>query len=109
MRAPFLSKLELEVLLAVASLEPDAYGAPVRKEVENRASRPVAIGELYAALGRLRRKGFGSARDVSSAGRRPRRYCSLTAPGKAVLEHSGSLRGRVTQNFAYDSASGDRQ
>jgi DNA-binding PadR family transcriptional regulator len=82
----------------------------VRQEIESRTSRPVSIGALYATLNRLQGKGLISLREVvpeKGQRGRPRRYCSLTAPGKAALEHSLSMLGRMTEGLAYGSASGE--
>lgn len=107
----FLPEFELYVMLAVARLEPEAYGAAVRQEIESRASRPVSIGALYATLNRLEDKGLVAFREVPpTPGQRgrPRRYCALTAPGKAALEHSVAKLERMSEGLAYGSVSGGR-
>jgi DNA-binding PadR family transcriptional regulator len=112
MPAPFLPELELYVMLAVARLEPEAYGAAVRKEIESRAARPVSIGALYSTLNRLQHKGLVSLREVeptSGQRGRPRRYCSLTASGREALEHSVTMLGRMTEGLAYGSLSESRE
>ena len=51
----FLAEFELYVMLAIAQLGDDAYGAAIRQEIESRTQRPVSIGALYATLvGRAR-------------------------------------------------------
>lgn len=105
----FLPELELYVMLAIARLEPDAYGAAVRKEIDSRTARRVAIGALYATLNRLEDKGLISVREAREEGRRgrPRRYCSLTSSGTAALDHSLAMLGRMAEGLAHGSVSGD--
>ena len=62
MTARFLAEFEMYVMLAVARLGDDAYGARVRDEIEERAGRPVSIGALYATLLRMERSGFVTGR-----------------------------------------------
>ena len=91
MTARFLAEFEMYVMLAVARLGDDAYGARVRDEIEERAGRPVSIGALYATLHRLEGKGLiRSIEETPEAGRpgRARKYCSLTPDGRAALRHS---------------------
>lgn len=40
-------------MLAIARPDAEAYGAAIRREIEERAGRPVSIGAVYATLGRL--------------------------------------------------------
>lgn len=87
----FLAEFEMYVLLSAAALADDAYGAAMRRDIEDRAGRPVSIGALYATLGRLEEKGLVAleARAPEEGQRgRPRKYCSLTPEGRAALRHS---------------------
>ena len=101
----FLPELEMYVMLAIARLEPDAYGALVRQEIETRAGRPVAIGALYATLSRLEEKGLISTREVlprKGERGRPRKYCALTQRGHSALEHSMAKLRRMAAGLTYD-------
>ena len=53
MPGKFLAEFELYVMMAIARLGDGAYGATVRREIEERTGRPVSIGALYATLARL--------------------------------------------------------
>jgi len=89
--ARFLAEFELYVMLAIARLGDDAYGARVREEIEERAGRPVSIGALYATLHRLEGKGlvrFREAEPEPGQRGRPRKYSRLTTEGVAALRHS---------------------
>ena len=57
-RTDALGEFEQLVLLAIVRLEHDAYGSPIRRDIEERTSRSIAIGALYTALERLERKGY---------------------------------------------------
>lgn len=94
----FLPEFELYVMLAIARLGDDAYGARVREEIEARASRPVSIGALYATLHRLERKGLLRTREADAEpGQRgrPRKYSTLTAAGTQALRHSTDKLARM--------------
>jgi PadR family transcriptional regulator PadR len=53
MPGQFLAEFELYVMLAIARLGDDAYGASIRRDIEGRTGRPVSVGALYATLARL--------------------------------------------------------
>jgi PadR family transcriptional regulator, regulatory protein PadR len=97
-RGAYLGDLEEIVLLAVARLEPHAYGMSIRREIDEQSGRQVAIGAVYATLERLEDKGYvrlGSA--PASAGRdgRPRRFFTITASGGKALEDAAHVRHRL--------------
>ena len=58
----YLGELEQIVLLALIRLEDNAYGVPIRQEIERRTKRSLSIGALYRTLERLEDKGFVSSR-----------------------------------------------
>ena len=49
-----LGEFEQLILLALVRLGPDAYGATVRREIEEHAGREVSISAVYTTLERLR-------------------------------------------------------
>ncbi|SRR5579871_3786610 len=53
-----LGEFEQIVLLAVLRLEDNAYGVPVRREIEKRTGRSLTVGALYRTLDRLEDKGY---------------------------------------------------
>lgn len=98
MPGAFLAEFELYVMLAVARLKEDAYGALVRQEIEHRTGRPVSVGALYTTLARLEAKGFLRLRNSKpEAGLRgrPRRYCRLTPRGAEAVRHSARMMARM--------------
>ena len=103
MAGKFLAEFELYVMLAVARLEDEAYGASIWRVIEERTSRPVAIGALYATLGRLCDKGLLRYR-VSSPepvrGGRSKKLYRLTPKGRTALAHSTKMMTRMMDGIA---------
>jgi len=80
----YLGELEQIVLLAVLRLADNAYGVPVRREIEKRAGRRVTVGALYSTLDRLEAKGYVSswfADPTPERGGRSRRYFRVEPAG----------------------------
>ncbi len=103
MPGKFLAEFELYVMLAIARLDDEAYGARVREEIERRTGRPVSIGALYATLGRLGDKGLLAFRTVDPMpGKRgrARKYCRLTDTGSEALAHSTQMLQRMMNGVA---------
>lgn len=105
MPGKFLAEFELYVMLAIARLGADAYGASVRQEIDRRTGRPVSVGALYATLHRLERKGLIASREEDSASGPARKYCRLTPEGEAALEHSSRMLQRMMEGVV--SSGGD--
>lgn len=97
-RQPFLAEFELYVMLSLSQLADEAYGAAVRREIEERTGRPVSIGAVYATLGRLEDKGY-LAHEVSAPvpvkGGRSRKFYRLTPAGSDALRHSATMLTRM--------------
>ncbi len=84
-----LGSFEQLVLLAVMRLGDQAYGMRVRREIERRTGRDVALGAVYATLERLQEKGYVSSRSSeggSERGGRARRFFRMHARGLKVLQ-----------------------
>jgi DNA-binding PadR family transcriptional regulator len=54
--ASSLNDFELLILLALIRLQPDAYGVPIAREIEERGKRSVALGSVYAVVERLEKR-----------------------------------------------------
>jgi DNA-binding PadR family transcriptional regulator len=97
-RGEYLGELEQVVMLAVARLEGEAYGMSVRREIESRAGRSVAIGAVYSTLERLEDKGFVHSVERGSGSptdNRARRFFELTAAGVDALHAANDLQSRM--------------
>lgn len=93
-RGSHLGEFEHVLLLAILRLEPEAWGAEIRRALRERGGRAASLGAIYATVRRMREKGLVEVEDVPSPrGGRPRRYVRLTPAGLRVLrETEASLR-----------------
>src|ERR1044071_3738370 len=57
-----LGSLEQLLLLALLRLGDDAYGVPIRDEIEERTGRVISPGAIYTALDRLETRGLVRSR-----------------------------------------------
>ena len=91
-KGDFLGEFELYVLLALSQLRTPPYGNAIRREIEARTGREIAVGAVYATLARLSDKGLvrftlsapepipADAPASASASRRPEIAPSATRP-----------------------------
>jgi PadR family transcriptional regulator PadR len=90
-KGDYLGEFEQLILLAILRLKDDAYGVPIRQELEIRAGRSAAIGAVYATLDRLETKGLVTSRvadPTAERGGRAKRYFQLTSEGLLALRTS---------------------
>jgi PadR family transcriptional regulator len=90
-RRETLGEFEQIVLLAVLRLGDDAYGVPIRQEIEKRTGRSLTVGALYRTFDRLEDKGYVTSwfSDPTAArGGRSRRYFKVLPLGIRVLRES---------------------
>jgi PadR family transcriptional regulator, regulatory protein PadR len=90
-RREHIGELEQIVLLAVVRLAEDAYGVPIRIEIERRTGRALTVGALYRTLDRLEGKGYVTSRfsePTSERGGRSKRYFSVRPLGLRTLRAS---------------------
>ena len=102
-KGDFVGEFELYVMLALAHLGDDAYGVTIRREIEARTGRTVAIGAVYATLARLEEKGlvrFRVSDPQPVQGGRARKYFSLTGAGTRALRHSTAMLGRMMSGLS---------
>src|ERR1035437_10939677 len=86
MRVP--GALEVDVLLAVARHDDEAYGLLVLDEVSGARGRQYSVGAIYTTLSRLEVKGVLSSRTTEPLpirGGRSRRQYRLTAAARTGL------------------------
>jgi DNA-binding PadR family transcriptional regulator len=89
MKGNRLGELEELVLLAVLSLNDEAYGVSVQQRIERGAGRRVTIGAVYAALERLERKHCVRSwigQPGEGRGGRRKRHFAITTAGREALE-----------------------
>lgn len=86
-----LGEFEQIVLLAVLRLGAEAYGVPVRREIEKRTGRSLTVGALYRTFDRLEEKGYLTSAfsdPTPERGGRSKRYFQLTGSGMDSLRAS---------------------
>lgn len=98
---PSLGDFEQLVLLALLRLGDDAYGVPIREEIQERAGRVVSLGSVYKTLERLEVKGYVSSfvgEPTNERGGR-RKDFRLESHGRRVLLHSLAALRRMTSGL----------
>jgi len=91
---PPLGEFEVAVLMAIAHLQGEGYGASILGEIEQRTKRNVSRGAIYITLDRLSQKRLVSStlgESLPQRGGRPRRTFRLTASGQRALRHAVSM------------------
>ena len=82
-----IGTLELMVMLAIMRSGEESYGVPISRVIEEVTGREVTLGSVYAALGRLEKKGLVKARlgeATPERGGRAKKYFRVT--GKGIRE-----------------------
>lgn len=108
-----LAEFEVYVMLAVARLgDGVAYGVTIRQEIETRTGRPVAIGAVYATLGRLHDKAFVTftySDPEPVPGGRARKLVALSKLGRRALSHSVTSIARMAEGLSLLPATGGKR
>ena len=96
----YLGEFEELVLLTVAHMNGEAYGAIIIQDIKNRTGRPVILSAVHVALYRLENKGLltsslGGA--TSERGGRRKRLYSITTYGLNVLSDIRQVREELWQ------------
>jgi PadR family transcriptional regulator PadR len=97
-KGKYLAEFEIYVMSALSLLGDDAYGVTIRQEIEQRSGRKVAIGAVYATLGRLADKGlvaFRVSEPLPMQGGRSRKHARLTPAGRRALTASTEMLVRM--------------
>src|SRR3954454_17449813 len=84
----YLGEFEQLVLLAVLRLEDEAYGATIRRLIQEATGREVSIGAIYTTLERLHGKGLVKARigePIGERGGRRRKIYTLERAGHEAI------------------------
>ncbi|NKB87269.1 MAG: PadR family transcriptional regulator [Acidobacteria bacterium] len=99
----YLGEFEHLVLLAVIRLDSEAYGAPIRRLIAERAERDVSFGAVYSTLRRLEAKGyigFTVEPSTSPEGGRPRRIAHLTESGQQAVDAARRRLERMSDSLS---------
>ena len=104
-----LGELEFVVLLVVAHLGDEAYGAEIRREVATRTGRDYSVGAVYASLQRLENKQLLTSHEsdpLPIRGGRARRYFKATSPGRAALRRATEAKRQFWNGLRAPRTSG---
>ncbi len=99
-----LGEFEYLLLSAAVRLGDDAYGASIRREVEDATGRRSSIGAIYTTLDRLQKKGLvktwmGPA--TPERGGRAKRMVTITPKGvRAASEFYNAVR-RASRDLSW--------
>jgi DNA-binding PadR family transcriptional regulator len=90
MKKTKLGEFEELVLLTVASLQGEAYGVEIKRELESRLKHSLSVGSIQSALKRMEDKGFltsefGEATQ-KRGGKRKRIYTTTSYASKVLAE-----------------------
>jgi PadR family transcriptional regulator len=92
-----LGDLQQMVMLAVARLGDQSYGAAIRSELKAVAGRSVSVPTVYVTLVRLEEQGLVESVEVPREGQsgRARRVFNLTPAGWSALEGARVAMSRL--------------
>ena len=95
MKGTQLGEFEELVLLTIALLYDDAYGAAVVEEMSQRLERPMSLGAIHRTMQRLEEKGLVSSRfgpATAERGGRSKRLFAVTQTGEQALVYARQIR-----------------
>lgn len=98
MKDQSLGEFEELVLLFVAALHDEAYGVAILESLEEKLEKNFNISAIHVALKRMEDKGFVKSRFggvTTDRGGRRKKYYTITALGKRVLDDQYSLRTSI--------------
>jgi DNA-binding PadR family transcriptional regulator len=103
-----LGEFEHVVLLALARLDGDAYGASIHREILETTGRDVSIPAVYVTLKRMERKGLVSSRVGASeaAGGRATRNYRIRPAGREALRRARALLEALWQGADVPASGG---
>lgn len=90
-----IGEFEELVLLSVAALHDEAYGVSIQESLAEKVEKNINISAVHVALKRMEDKGFVKSRFggiTEDRGGRRKKYYTITALGKRVLDSQYDLR-----------------
>ena len=102
MKGSNLGEFEEVVLLAVATLDNQAYSVAIVDQLDEQIARKVKLGVVHAILNRLEKKGYLKSElgePTAERGGKRKRYYSLTSGGFFAVNRSRELRQRLWDNI----------
>ncbi len=93
-----LGEFEELVLLMVAALHDEAYGVSILENLEEHLKKKLNISAVHVALKRIEEKGFVRSKFggiTEERGGRRKKFYSITALGKRILDEQYELRTNI--------------
>lgn len=97
-----LGDFEQLVLLALLRLGPEAYGATIRREIETRTGRDLAMSAVYVTIERLEIKGLVRSRvgePTPQRGGRRRKHVALQPAGRRAITQACRAFQHMTEGL----------
>jgi PadR family transcriptional regulator len=94
-----LGEFEQLVLIAIVRLDDEAYGATIRRDIEERTERRLSISAVYTTLDRLEQKGLVRSwigAPTPQRGGRRRKHFALQPAGARALRSAYNAFGAMT-------------
>lgn len=101
-----LGEFEYLLLSAAVRLAEEAYGASIRREVEDATGRRCSIGALYTTLDRLQKKGLVKTwmgPSTPERGGRARRMVTVTPKGVRAASEFYSAVKRASRDLSWSA------
>ena len=95
MKKTKLGEFEELVLLTVASLQSEAYGVEIKRELEGRLKEKLSVGSIQSALKRMEEKGFLTSQfgdATQKRGGKRKRIYATTSYAHRVLNEIKEIR-----------------
>jgi len=97
-----LGEFEILVLAAILRQGDVAYGASIKRDIEERTGRSSSLGALYATLSRLESKKYVQSKmgeATAQRGGRAKRYYAIEPLGQQLLEQSVRSLRNMTEGL----------
>jgi PadR family transcriptional regulator, regulatory protein PadR len=97
--APLLGEFEQVVLLSLLRLGNGAWGAAIRRDIEERIGRELPVSVVYVTLQRMEKKGWVKSYvgdPTKERGGRRRRHYLIDTPGEHALGRSYRALRKMT-------------
>ncbi|MEP7002371.1 MAG: PadR family transcriptional regulator [bacterium] len=98
MTLPSVGELELAVMLTIARLGANAYGASIRRTLLERTGRDHAVGTVFTTLQRIEAKGLvvsSISEPTAVRGGRAKRCFQLTRLGAQVMQDARQVNAAL--------------
>jgi PadR family transcriptional regulator, regulatory protein PadR len=100
--APLLGEFEQVVLLSLLRLGNGAWGAAIRRDIQERIGRELPVSVVYVTLQRMEKKGWVKSYvgdPTKERGGRRRRHYLIDTPGEHALGRSYRALRKMTEGI----------